>query len=188
MYGCSILHTFWLSEHPSPTLVRIIDVPLYAIKFHCQNEVVFGGLLLLAAFLQHMTICTSGLGPWWSSGEKVETVCDFKALWCWTKTSAVSSLPGYQPCVAHIKFYFTPSPSSDIFHESFAHHLAPTTLPLLNSPDTTVSGPTSVSYLNWWENCFLATWLEDGFKGKELLYYVWKIGTCSFSHWRATTL
>ena len=37
---------------PPPTLVRIIDVPPYTIKFHCQNEVVLGGLLQLAAFLQ----------------------------------------------------------------------------------------------------------------------------------------
>ena len=99
-------------------------------------------------------------------------------------------LAGYQSCVAHIKVYFTPLPSSDIFHESFAHHLAPTTLPLLNSPDTNISGPTSVKsytvYLNWRENCFLVTWLEDSFKGKELWYNVWKIGTCSFSHWQAT--
>jgi len=63
---------------------------------------------------------------------------------------------------------------------------APTTLLLLNLPDTTMSGPTLVTsvknYLNWQETCFLATWLEDSFKGKELLYIVEKIGTHSFSH------
>ena len=28
------------------------------------------------------------------------------------------------------------------------------------------------NYLNLWETCFLATWLEDSFKGKEVLHIV----------------
>ena len=65
----------------------------------------------------------------------------------------------------------------------------PASLPLLSSPDTTTWEPTSVEYyLKWRETCFLSTWLEDSFKGKVLLYNVWKFYTRSFSHWRATTL
>ena len=68
-------------------------------------------------------------------------------------------LASYKPCVAHIKVYFTFSSSS-------------------------VEKP----HLKWQKTCFLSTWLEDGFKGKVLLYNVWKFYTRSFSHWRATTL
>ena len=142
------------------------EVPSFT---QCQNEVVLSGLLLLAA------IRTSGLDLWWSSSEKVKTVCDCKAPWCWTKTST-NILAGCEPCVAHIKVYFTSSLLSDIFHEFLACHPAPTALPLLTLPDTTISGPTS-SYLNWQKTCFLANWLEDGFKGKELLHNMWKFAS-----------
>jgi len=80
-------------------------------------------------------------------------------------------LAGYEPCVAHIKVYFTSLPSPDIFHKLLARYLAPASLSLMNSPDTTIWEPTLVNnYLNWREACFLSTWLEDGFKGKELLH------------------
>jgi len=38
-------------------------------------------------------------------------------------------------------------------------------------------------YLNWRETCFLATCLEDGFKGKKLLHNVRKFDTRNFNHW-----
>ena len=40
-------------------------------------------------------------------------------------------LAGYESCVAHIKVYFTFSPSSDIFHKPLARHLAPRLCPIV---------------------------------------------------------
>ena len=87
---------------------------------------------------------------WVLEGALERSVWDCKVLWCWIKTPAIfrlSFLAGYEPCVAHIKVYFTSSPSSDsrsdIFHESLARYPAPATLPLLSSPDT-ICEPTSV--------------------------------------------
>ena len=52
----------------------------YTIKFHCQNEVALGSLLLLAAFPSPLAICMTimELPP----GEKVED-------WVWLKSSMV---------------------------------------------------------------------------------------------------
>ena len=78
-----------------------------------------------------------------------------------------------------LTFFINPLPSIRL----------PASLPLLSSLDTTILEPTSVkNYLNWQETCFLSTWLEDGFKGKVLLYNVWKFCARSFSHWRVTTI
>ena len=75
------------------------------------------------------------------------------------------------------------------FHKPFARHPAPHLHPIVELTWYYHLGANlGKNYLKWWETCFLSTWLEDGFKGKVLLYNVWKFCTCSFSHWRATTL
>ena len=50
----------------------------------------------------------------------------------------------------------------------------PAALSLLSSSDTAILGPTLVKKILQ-ESCFLATWLEDSYKDKELLYIVWKL-------------
>ena len=72
------------------------------------------------------------------------------------------------------------------FHKPRASHLAPHLPPIVEL--AWYYPPRLKNYLKWREICFLSTWLEDGFKGKVLLYNVRKFYTRSFSHWRATTL
>jgi len=152
MYGCSILCTFRLSKHLYPTLVRIIDVPPYTIKFHCQNEVVFGGLLLLAAFSQPIG------NPYEWSGSIMELG---RGLSVTLKHCGVEQRP-----LLSLHYHFSwlsalCGPYQGLFHPfTFIWHFSwiacpPSGPPLLNSPDTTISGPTSVKvHLNWWENDF----------------------------------
>ena len=152
MYGCSILCTFRLSKHLSPTLVRIIDVPPYTIKFHCQNEVVFGGLLLLAAFSQPIGNLYEWLGSIMQLGSGICVTLMDRAV---AQRSWLSR---------HYHFSWLSAlcgPYQGLFHPfTFIWHFSwiacpPSGPPLLNSPDTTISGPTSVKvHLNWWENDF----------------------------------
>ena len=99
--------------------------------FHCQNEVILGGLLLLAAFSQPIG------DPYEWSGSIMELWCEGRGLIVTVKLhDAVCCLlaiilAGYEPCVAHINVYFTCSPSSDIFHKPFAHHPAPHLPPIV---------------------------------------------------------
>ena len=62
----------------------------YTVKFHCQNEVVLGGLLVLAAFPQATDDpckwSESLMELWWAGRGLCVTP------WCWIKTSAVSFL------------------------------------------------------------------------------------------------
>jgi len=37
MYWCSIVHIFWLYKHPSPILVKIIDIPLKIVNFKMKQ-------------------------------------------------------------------------------------------------------------------------------------------------------
>jgi len=56
------------------------------------------------------------------------------------------------------------------FHKPLARHPAPRLPPIV---ELATWEPTSVeNYLKWQETCFLSTWLEDGFRGKVLLYNV----------------
>ena len=121
----------------------------------------------------------SGLGPWWSSGKKVED-CDVEwrpllslshhFSWLWALCGPYQGLFHYFTFVRH--YSWIPFPA--IWPLPPSH--------CLSSPDTTIWEPTFVkNYLNWWETYFLSTWLEDGFRGKELLHNVWKFCTCSFS-------
>ena len=75
------------------------------------------------------------------------------------------------------------------FHKPLARHLAPASLPLLNSPDTTIWEPTLVEKPSKMAgNLFLVYLTRGWFKGKVLLHNVWKFYTRSFSHWQAKTL
>ena len=78
-------------------------------------------------------------------------------------------------CVANIKVYFT-----------FIWHFFMKSLPAIRPSHCWVR--LILPSASQSRYCFLSTWLEDGFKDKELLYNVWKFSTRSFSHWRATTL
>ena len=157
----------------------------YTTKFHCQNKVVLGGLLLLAAFA-HPTD-----DPYKWSGSLMELWWEGRGL------SVTVKLHGIEwRLLLSLHYHFSwlsalCGPYQDLFHLfTFIRHLTAATLPLLSLPHTTILGSTLLKKL-----CklagklfFLATWLGDSCIGKEMLYIEWKIGTRSFSHWRATPL
>jgi len=135
----------------------------YTINFHCQNEVL-GGLLLLAATSQPIG------NPYEQSGSIMELWWEGRAL---SVTVHVLNkdlccllaiiLAGYEPCVAHIKVYFTYLPSSDIFfiNPLPAIHL-PASLPLLSSPNTTIWEPTLVEKLSKMSGNLFLVYLARG--------------------------
>ena len=102
-------------------------------------------------FSPALAIRTSGLGPSWSSGGKVED-------WLWLKSFVVLNkdfccllaiiLASYGPCVPISRSILLVHLPLTFFHKPLARHAAPASLPLLSLPDTTIWEPTSLKKLS----------------------------------------
>ena len=120
-------------------------------------------------FSSPLKICTSGLGPWWSSGEKVED-----CMWLWSSMVLnedlfclfIIILAGYQHSVVHFKVYF--NSFTFVRHFSWIPYLPPCRPPIIELAWCYHLGAklSEKNYLKWWKTCFLATWLEGSYKGK----------------------
>ena len=144
------------------------------IKFHCQNEVVLGGLLLLAAFLQPTD------NPYEGSGSLMELWWEGRELCVTVKLHGVELRPLLS---LHNHFCYLSAlcgPYQGLFHLHLTFFMNPLTVICPCHPPINElawyyhlgANLCEKNYVNWWKTCFLANWLEDSFKSRKLLYIV----------------